>query len=100
MFAVFFIGTMPKEYLHDVLFHHHDTVEPLLKKGETIIGAKHIHCSFLGFAFAHFTITDKVELKFHDIAVHTAYVSSFYASFFPEAYRSFTSRGPPATASI
>lgn len=97
MLVVFFLGVAPKEYIHDVLFHHHDTVHPLYKKGEIVITSKHIHCSFLGFVFAPFVNTEKQFISFRHFQQHTA------TYLLPEYYYSYTSahavlslRGPPA----
>jgi len=92
MIAVFFVGVAPKEYVHEVLFHHHDTVHPLYKKGEIVITPKHIHCDFLGFAFAPYIASAAQTLTFRKVTVHiTSYVLPSYSS----GHHVASLRGPP-----
>lgn len=97
MLAVFLVGVSPKEYLHEVLFHHHDTIHPIYKKGEIVITKKHIHCAFLGFVFAPFVATEKQYVSFKDIAVHIAtYVLPVYHFYYSTLHKVVSLRGPPA----
>jgi hypothetical protein len=97
MLAVFLIGISPKEYLHQALFHHHDTVHPEYKKGEIVITNKHIHCAFLGFVLAPFTATEKQFLSFNEIPVHAAkYVLTVYSFRCSSSQKVVSLRGPPA----
>jgi len=96
MLFVFFLGVAPKEYIHDVLFHHHDTVHPLYKKGETVFTKKHIHCSFLGFVFAAYIATEKQTLSFQEIIVHaTTYLLPAYHFYYSSEHHITSLRGPP-----
>jgi len=96
MLLVFFVAVAPKEYLHEVLFHHHDTVHPVYKKGEIVITPKHIHCEFLGFAFAPFISSPAQTLTFREITVHiTAYVLPSYQFRYSSAHHVASLRGPP-----
>lgn len=79
MVVVFLAGVLPKQYLHDLLFHHRDTVHPLVKDGELIISGKHIHCSFLGFVFGPFVSSQRITLSFHGPLVHTSHFSVCYS---------------------
>jgi hypothetical protein len=96
MLLVFFVAVAPKEYLHEVLFHHHDTVHPLYKKGEIVITPKHIHCEFLGFAFAPYIASPPQTLTFREVTVHiTSYVLSAYQFSYSSAHHVASLRGPP-----
>ena len=97
MLAVFLVGVAPTEYLHDALYHHHDTVHPVYKKGEIVITQKHIHCAFLGFVFAPYVATDKQLLSFRDAQLHGAnYVLPTYCFNYSSAHKVVSLRGPPA----
>jgi len=95
MLVVFLIGVAPKEYLHDVLFHHHDTVDPVLKKGEVVMGNKHTHCAFLGFVFGPFISSEKQFISFRAVAVHTSYLLPVYHYHYFSAHNAVSLRGPP-----
>jgi len=97
MIAVFFVGVAPKEYVHEVLFHHHDTIHPVYKKGEIVITSKHIHCGFLGFVFAPYVASEKQFLSFKEIAVHTAkYLTPVNQFRYSSAHHVASLRGPPS----
>jgi hypothetical protein len=96
MLVVFLVGVAPKEYLHDVLYHHTDTVDPVYKKGEVVISAKHIHCSFLGFAFAPFVGTEQQYLSFEEVPFYTCYLPQLYQYHYSSSHRVVSLRGPPA----
>jgi hypothetical protein len=99
MIAVFFVGVAPKEYVHEVLFHHHDTIHPVYKKGEIVITSKHIHCGFLGFVFAPYVATEKQLLSFKEVAVHTTnYLIPSYHFRYSSAHHAASLRGPPYTS--
>ena len=96
MIAVFFVGVAPKEYVHEVLFHHHDTVHPVYKKGEIVITPKHIHCDFLGFAFAPYIASEHQSLSFQEFTVHAAgYLIPVYHFSYASLYHVASLRGPP-----
>lgn len=96
MLAVFLTGVAPSEYLHNALYHHHDTVHPVYKKGEIVITQKHIHCAFLGFVFAPYVATSKQFLSFTETPVHVAcYVLPAYTFHYSAVYESVCLRGPP-----
>ena len=95
MFVVFFAGIMPKEYIHDALFHHEDDVHPIYKKGEVVITVKHNHCSFLSFEFAPFLAPEHHFLTFTETVVYTGYVLPVYTSYYTAATRALSLRGPP-----
>lgn len=100
MIVVFLVGVAPKEYLHEALFHHHDTVHPVYKKGEIVFTPKHIHCSFLGFAFAPYVASGKQFLSFKQVTVHTAgYLLPDYHFLYPSEHFVASLRGPPAQCS-
>ena len=99
MIAVFFVAVAPKEYVHEVLFHHHDTVHPVYKKGEIVITPKHIHCDFLGFAFAPYLATEKQFLSFNEVTVHTtSYVIPSYQFYYSSEHHVASLRGPPCNS--
>jgi len=101
MLVVFFLGVAPKEYIHDVLFHHHDTVHRVYKPGEIVITGKHIHCEFLGFVFAPFVSTDKQFFVFKEFAVHTTcYVLPDYYYRYSSLHEAYSLRGPPYSRTI
>ncbi|MCW3122461.1 MAG: hypothetical protein JWQ38_1953 [Flavipsychrobacter sp.] len=92
---IFLAGVMPKEYLHDALFNHHDTVDPVLKKGEVVISNKHTHCSFVGFAFGPFISTEKQLLCFEHSLKHVSYPVLYYCSSYSSIHHTVSLRGPP-----
>ncbi len=71
MLLVFMAGTAP-EYLHGLLYQHHDTVDIVFKKGKFVFEKKHIHCAFLNFAqVAPLISTEKpFSTSFSEIAAH------------------------------
>lgn len=95
MLSVFLVGIAPKEYLHDILYHHVDTVDPVYKKGEIVITAKHTHCSFLGFVFAPYTATEKQFISFKEVACYIDYVTDSYHYNYSSAHKVVSLRGPP-----
>ena len=96
MLVVFLAGVAPKEYLHDVLFHHHDTVHPVYKKGEVVISGKHTHCGFLGFVFAPYVASGTQSLSFSGPRYYSAaYVLPSYHFSYSSAHTAFSLRGPP-----
>ena len=97
MLVVFLVGVAPKEYLHDALFHHHDTVHPVYKKGELVIGSKHTHCGFLGFAFAPYVASEQQFISFNDVSIYTeGYLLPFYHFNYFSGHHVASLRGPPA----
>lgn len=88
---------MPKEYLHDMLFDHHDDVHPVYEKNEVVFTSEHNHCSFVGFAFAPFIPTEKIFLKLTpEVRVYTKYLlPGYYYNYFV-AYKTASLRGPPS----
>ncbi len=97
MIAVFFVAVAPKEYVHEVLFHHHDTVHPVYKKGEIVFTPKHIHCDFLGFAFAPYVASPQQLLLFKGATVHTAnYLLPAYQFSYSSEHHVASLRGPPS----
>lgn len=97
MLVVFLVGVAPKEYLHEALFHHEDTVHPVYKKGELVITNKHTHCSFLGFVFAPFVAAEKQYLSFEEVQTHSVnYVLPSYSFKYNAAHDAVSLRGPPA----
>src|ERR1035438_3153671 len=96
MLAVFLVGVAPKEYLHEILYHHTDTVDPVYKKGEIVITTKHIHCSFLGFAFAPYVAGEKQFLSFKETSCYTHYLQQFYHYHYCSSHQVLSLRGPPA----
>jgi hypothetical protein len=95
MFVVFLSGIMPKEYLHDAFFDHHDEVHPIYKKGEVVITVKHNHCSFLSFEFAPFLITEQQFLRFTESVVYTGYLIPVYQYHYSTSPDVISLRGPP-----
>ena len=95
MLAIFLLGVAPKEYLHELLYHHTDTVDPVYKKGEIVITTRHIHCSFLGFAFAPYIAAEKQFLPFKENACYTRYHQQFYQYVYSSYPKALSLRGPP-----
>jgi len=95
MLSVFLVGVAPKEYLHEILYRHTDTVDPIYKKGEIVITPKHTHCSFLGFVFAPFTATEKQFISFKEVSCYTSYVTPVYHYNYSSAHKVVSLRGPP-----
>ena len=98
MLVVFLVGVAPKEYLHEILYHHTDTVDPVYKKGEFVIGSKHTHCSFLGFVFAPFVASEQQFLSFRDIPFYTNYLLPAYCYLYSSGQSSVSLRGPPSNS--
>lgn len=96
MLSVFLLGVAPKEYLHQLLYQHEDTVHHKLEKGELVISDKHTHCSFLGFVFAPFVATEQQFLTFKQISCFTSYSQAFYHCSFSATYKVVSLRGPPS----
>jgi hypothetical protein len=96
LLALFLFGLLPKEYLHRILYRHRDTVDVPLKKGEVAVGCRHVHCTFLSFAFAPYLATEKTFLSFSDAAVYTRHVPRLYSFCFTACYTVSRLRGPPA----
>ena len=96
MLVIFLAGIMPKEYIHEALFEHEDTIHPNYKKGEIVITNKHTHCSFLGFVFAPFVATEKQFFKYADHIRHaTVYILPDYNFKACTATVAGLLRGPP-----
>jgi formylmethanofuran dehydrogenase subunit D len=98
MLVVFLIGVAPKEYLHELLYHHTDTVDPVYKKGEIVITAKHTHCSFLGFVFAPFVATEREYISFKENPGFTVYVQPAYKCHYVSSHQILSLRGPPGNS--
>ncbi len=96
MFVVFLVGIMPKEYIHDALFHHEDDMHPIYKKGEVVITKKHNHCSFLSFEFAPFLVAEHQFIKFKETVCYTGYVLPVYTFHCTTSVNTLSLRGPPA----
>jgi hypothetical protein len=96
MLFVFLAGIAPKEYIHELFFDHHDTVDLVIKKGDLVITNRHIHCSFLNFEFAPFVATAQHTLIFRVPLQHIVYFSSVYSSYYFLTHRAISLRGPPA----
>lgn len=98
LFVVFLAGIMPKEYIHDAIFDHHDDVHPIYKKGELVITKQHNHCSFLSFEFAPFILPGVHIIKFKEKAVYTGYVLPPFSSFYSTPFFVVALRGPPVSS--
>ena len=97
MLFVFFLGVAPKEYIHDVIFRHQDTVDHLFKKGEFSYSSKHRHCSFLGFVLAPFVFTERQSFSPKGFSVYTAvFILPDYAYKYSSLHAHTSLRGPPA----
>ena len=96
MFFVFLAGVMPREYLHDIIHNHHDTIHPIYKKGEFVVTSKHNHCSFLSFEFAPFLATEKQFLLFRHVFSYNTHVVPPRYFHYATPFRVFSTRGPPA----
>lgn len=96
MLVIFLIGVAPKEYLHDLIYDHKDTVHKELHDGEVTIGNKHTHCSFLGFAFAPFVPAEPVYFAFEAGAEFTDYYLVTYTYLHSSVHVTPSLRGPPA----
>jgi hypothetical protein len=86
---------MSPEYLHGLLYHHHDTVDVVYKKGKFVFEKKHIHCSFLKFEYAPYIAAEKQFFSFAEVAVHNDYFPSFYAEYHFSTFKVISLRGPP-----
>ncbi len=87
---------MPKEYLHELVFDHHDDVHPLYKAGEVVITPEHHHCSFVGFVFAPFLTSEKIFLTFSkEYPVYTKYLQPEYEEAYTAVSFVVSLRGPP-----
>ena len=95
MLVIFLLGVVPKEYLHDALFHHHDTIDPVLKKGEVVMGNKHTHCAFLGFVFGPFVATEQQHLSFEQVELSFHYLDPCYQYHYFDSHQVLSLRGPP-----
>jgi hypothetical protein len=95
MLVVILAGVTPKEYLHDLLYDHTDTVHQEHKKGELVFSGKHTHCFFLGFVFAPFIVTEKQFLSFKEIAHYFDYNAPHYTHHYSFTYEVDALRGPP-----
>lgn len=96
LFAVFLMGAMPKEMLHEVFYDHEDTIHPIYKKGEMVITKKHNHCSFLSFEFAPFLATEFRVFTFRKVTNHTTHFACYYEYLFTAPFSFTKLRGPPA----
>jgi len=95
LFMVFLAGIMPKEYIHEAFFDHHDDVHPVYKKGEVVITKKHNHCSFLSFEFAPFLAAEQQHISFRESVIYTGYVLPVYVHTYAATYSVRSLRGPP-----
>lgn len=96
MLVVFLAGVMPKEYIHDLLFDHHDDVHPEYKTGEIVFTPKHNHCSFVAFVLAPFVKSEKQFLTFRkEFPVYTQYLLPRYYYSYTAASKVLSLRGPP-----
>ncbi len=95
MFIVFLAGVMPREYVHDIVYDHHDDIHPVYKKGEVVVTNKHHHCSFLSFEFAPFLAGEQQFLSFNDNICHTTYVIPVWYFHYITPFGVRSSRGPP-----
>lgn len=95
MLFIFLAGIAPKEYIHDILFDHTDTVHEVTKKGELVISKKHTHCSFLGFVFGPFVASEQQFLSFVDVPVYGSHQQSAYCFHFHSEHSVTALRGPP-----
>jgi hypothetical protein len=95
MLVVFLVGSTPPEYIHDIFVHHTEGIDPVLKKGETVMMTKHNHCSFLGFEFTPFITTDKEYLLFEHITYLHSWSTPFYYFHFSSTHKVVSLRGPP-----
>jgi hypothetical protein len=97
MLLVFLAGVMPKEYLHDLFFNHHDDVHPVYKVGEIVVTPKHKHCSFVGFVLAPFVKSEQQFLILSPVyPVYARYQLSRYRREYATPILSQSLRGPPA----
>jgi hypothetical protein len=96
MLAVFFYGTAPREYLHDLFANHTDTVDHTYKKGESGISPKHTHCSFLTIDFGAFLFTEKQVLFFATLVHQCKWLLPVYHFRFASVHNITSLRGPPA----
>ncbi|NDC40120.1 MAG: hypothetical protein EBZ77_00960 [Chitinophagia bacterium] len=96
LLIVFLFGVVPPEYLHDIFANHHDGVDPILKKGQTVFLPKHTHCSYLGFEYAPFTVPEQPFLIFEHTEHHTLWVACSYAFICSLRPSTLSLRGPPA----
>ncbi len=96
MLVIFLLGVMPKEYLHGILYQHTDTEHPIYKKGEFVIGDKHIHCQFLAFALAPFVATPFIILAVKEITAYTVRYFFHYFFRFSRFIGIASLRGPPS----
>lgn len=96
MLVVFLVGSTPPEYIHDIFVHHQEGVDPILKKGESVIMPKHNHCSFLGFEFTPFVSTERVYVFFEHIEYVHNWDQPFYYFHFSSVHKVVSLRGPPA----
>ena len=95
MLVVFFTGIAPKEYLHELILHHHDAIHPDYKKGQFEFSRKHSHCGFLGFAFGPFVAQEKQYIAFTESIAFSAFLISEYHFFYHSAPKTPSLRGPP-----
>lgn len=99
MLVIFLLGIAPKEYLHDLIYDHEDTVHSVVKKGELVISGKHTHCSFLGFVFAPFIASAPQFISFAARMVYSAPAFSVYQCHYVKLHYAQYLRGPPAVLS-
>jgi hypothetical protein len=97
MCLIFLAGVMPKEYLHDMLFDHHDDVHPVYAKNEIVFTSEHNHCSFVGFVFAPFIHTEKIFLTFRtELPQYSVYALPGYHECCLAVFETIALRGPPS----
>jgi|GEM_PF-1669529 len=95
MMVVFALAVMPKEYLHDALYHHHDVTHPIYRKGEFAFTKQHFHCSFVFFALAPFLAKDHLFVILHQQTAEVASVSAHYFFRYSATTPHRCLRGPP-----
>ena len=94
MLLVFMAGNMP-EYLHSLIYAHHDTIDLVFKPGKFVFEKKHIHCSFLNFEYAPFINTEKQVISFKEVAEHNNYLLPIYFGYHFNTSKVISLRGPP-----
>ncbi len=92
MLVVFFFAITPHQFVHDVINHHHDTVDFFHTDME--VSSHHTHCDFLHVVHAPFTGVYTVHQSgvFFKHVVFVAPAVSFYAA---ERLFYIDLRGPP-----
>ncbi len=100
LFVVFLYSTTPATFLHNIFAHHHDTVDKVLKKGETVVDTNHVHCSFLSFVCEPFLPVEATYLAFETIIYDTTHLVAVYHYRYLSSRSAISPRGPPADYSV